>query len=66
MKTYELDIVTEERSLEVAIKEINRIEGVTIILTAPNGLGSGWPTVVAAVTDEALPKLEEWYGSKIV
>ena len=66
MKTYELDIVTEDRSLEDAIMEMNRIEGVTVILTSQNGFGSDWPTVIAAVTDEALPALEAWYGSEII
>jgi hypothetical protein len=66
MKTYEIDIVTEDRSLDEAIIEMNSIEGVTVVMTVPEGLGSGWPTVIASVTDEALPALEAWYGSEII
>jgi hypothetical protein len=66
MKTYELDIVTEDITLEEAVAQINAIEGVTVILTSESGYGAGWPTVIVSVTDEALPALEEWYGGEIV
>jgi hypothetical protein len=66
MKTYELDIVTEEVTLEEAVAQINAIEGATVILTSENGYGSGWPTVIVSATDEAFPALQEWYGSEIV
>lgn len=66
MKTYELDIVTEDITLDEAVAQINAIEGATVILTSENGYGSGWPTAIVSATDEALPALEKWYGGEIV
>ena len=65
MKTYELDICTEEITLDTAITQINAISGATVILSSESGHGSGWPTVIVSATDEARPELEKWYGGDI-
>lgn len=64
-KVYELDIVTEDISLDDAVAEIAAIEGVSIILVSSSGFGSGWPTVKLSADEAGLAKLEEWYGSEI-
>lgn len=66
MKTIELDIVTEDKTLDEAVAELNAIEGVTVLVVSESGYGSGWPTVTLAVIPEAISLLEEWYGSEIV
>jgi len=64
MKSYEIDIVTEDISLDDAVTAINNIEGVVVVLTTERSFG--WPTATVYVTDGALPALEAWYGSEIV
>ncbi len=64
MKTIELDIVTEDITLDEAVEELGNIEGITVLIVSERP--DVWPSVTLAVTPEAMPKLEEWYGGEIV
>lgn len=65
MTVYEIDYVTEDKSLDQAVAELKLIEGVAVLIVSEGGHGSGWPTIVFSATPEAKPKVEAWYGAEI-
>lgn len=64
--TFEIDIVTEEETIDQAVESINKLgEGIKVIKVVPEGNGSGWPTVIIEAPKSAIPTLEKWYGSEV-